>query len=291
MFVWLQLCSAQGVALFSFVRVPLRSPLLFTSDGVSLTRAERLNVLGCGMKSELVRLLSLRLGRHFALQTRRFARQQLAHGMVRHVVARLAVTIRSGMAKEAEDLCASGQCAAAVEALQSAIHLGLLPSRAMAAWLHIHGREGIAQDHRRAFELVEEGTRAGCHHCQGMLALCYWGGYGCAKNSAQCLMLAKESCSKGSRYGQFVMGWLLRLRQGGPAYDNVQAAKFYALAAEQNFDGAQHALADMYLGGMGVTGLQRCGCVDAPPSKGTLLPCTQLPVATSEARKLLQTRM
>ncbi len=81
MLVWLRLCSAQGVALFYFVRVPLRAPLraprLVTSAGVSLTRAERLNVLGCGMKSELVRLLSLRLGRHFVLQTRRFARQQL----------------------------------------------------------------------------------------------------------------------------------------------------------------------------------------------------------------------
>ena len=60
--VWLQLCNPQGVALFSFVRLPPRVPHPFAGAPVydiSLTHAERLRAVGCGLKGKLVRLLSL----------------------------------------------------------------------------------------------------------------------------------------------------------------------------------------------------------------------------------------
>ena len=69
--VWLQLCNPQGVALFSFVRLPPRLPRPFAGAAVydmSLTHAERLCAVGCGFKGRLVRLLSLGVGRHFEPQ-------------------------------------------------------------------------------------------------------------------------------------------------------------------------------------------------------------------------------
>ena len=58
--VWLQLCNPQGVSLFSFVRLPPRVPRPFAGAPVydmSLTHAERLRAVGCGLKGQLVRLL------------------------------------------------------------------------------------------------------------------------------------------------------------------------------------------------------------------------------------------
>jgi TPR repeat protein len=90
-------------------------------------------------------------------------------------------------------LLAAGQCAAAAAQLQRAIDLGDLSSRALKAWLHIDGREGVAKDGKTAFELAEECARLGCHHCQGVMADCYFWGYGCKRDEARSLELALES--------------------------------------------------------------------------------------------------
>jgi TPR repeat protein len=82
----------------------------------------------------------------------------------------------------------------------------------------------------RAFQLAEEGVRLGCYHCHGVLAYCYWGGYGCDANETRSLELAIESSNKGSKYGQLSLGIL---RQ-----DN----KLCVLAASQGLDEAQHRL-------------------------------------------------
>ncbi len=171
-------------------------------------------------------------------------------GIVRRVAAKLmhslaaAVSVKVG--KEAEELCASGQCAAAAVALKLAVDLGHLPSRALMAHMLIDGREGVAKDWDGAFELVEEGARLGCHHCQGVMAECYLNGRGCVRDDARSLELARESSGKGSRYGQCVLGWLHAGGYGGVARDYAQALALYRLAAAQNFDGAQYSLGDMY---------------------------------------------
>jgi hypothetical protein len=116
----------------------------------------------------------------------------------------------------------------------------------------LEGREGVAQDCNAAFELVEEGARLGCHHCQGVMAWCYWLGYGCVTDDAQSLELARKSSGKGSRYGQCVLGRLCHDGAGGVARDNAQALAFYQLAAAQNFDKAQYSLGFMYDYGYGV---------------------------------------
>ena len=175
---------------------------------------------------------------------------------VRRVAAKLmhslAAAVGNKVGKEAEELCASGQCAAAAVALKLAVDVGHLPSRALMAHMMIDGREGVAKDRDGVFELAEEGARLGCHHCQGVMAWCYRFTYGCVRDDARSLELARESSGKGSRYGQYALGCLYRQGLGGVAQDDAQALALYRLAAAQNFDGAQCILGFMYDYGLGV---------------------------------------
>jgi len=252
--VWLQLCNAQGVALFSFV-LPPRMFRPFAGAPVydmSLTHAEHLSTVGCGLKGRLVRLLSLGVGGHFEPQRNRRACCKMMQSIVRRVAAGLAAAVRDKAAKEAEELCASGQCAAAVVPLQRAIDLGDLPSLALKAWLLIEGREGVAVDRKRGFELAEEGARLGCHHCQGVIAYCYLSGCGCEKDEDRSLELACESAGRGSRYGQHTLGSLHYDGYAGLVQDYVVAVAFDRLAAAQGLDEAQNDLGYMYKTGEGV---------------------------------------
>ena len=162
----------------------------------------------------------------------------------------LAAAVGNKVGKEAEELCASGQCAAAAVALKLAVYLGHLPSRALMAHMMTKGREGVAQDRNAAFELVEEGARLGCHHCQGVMAECYRWGYGCVRDNVRSLELARESSGKGSRYGQLVLGQLYLHGVGGVARDIAQAVALYRLAAAQNLDDAHYCLGWMYYQGL-----------------------------------------
>jgi len=246
MLVWLQLCNPQGVALFTFIRLPPRVVRPFAGAPVynmSLTHAERLRVAGCGFKGKLVRFLSLGVGHHFEPQRNWGTCCKMMQSNVRRVAAGLAAAVRDKVATEAEELCASGQCAAAVSPLQWAIDFGHLPSRALMAWLLIDGREGIARNWSVSFQLAEDGARLGCHHCQGMMAYCYWGGFGCTKDESQSLQLARESSLLGSRYGQLALGEHL---------SPTNAVACFRLAAAQGLDGGQYQLGYMYFNGSGV---------------------------------------
>jgi TPR repeat protein len=196
--------------------------------------------------------VSLGVGHHFEPQRNRSACHKMMQSTARRVASKLMAAVRDKAAKEAEELCASGQCAAAVVPLQRAIHLGDLSSLALKALLHIHGREGVAVDRKRAFGLVEEGARLGCHHCQGVLAYCYLNGFGCNVDRARSLELARESSRKGSRYGQRTLGEFHRWGLGGVAQDSAQAVAFHRLAAAQGLDEAQYTLGNMYYCGFGV---------------------------------------
>jgi TPR repeat protein len=254
--VWLQLCDAQGVSLFPFVRLPPRVSRPFAGaplHDMSLTHAERLRAVGCGLKGKLVRLLSLGVGRHNEPQRNWGACHKMMQSIVRRVAAGLAAAVRDKAAKEAEELCASGQCAAAVVPLQQAIALGDLPSHALMAWLLLWGREGVAKDRDRGFELAEEGARAGCRHCQGVMACCRLYGYGCEKDEERSLELALESSGRGSRYGQVTLGEVHHYGEAGVAKDYQKAVALYGMAAAQGLDEAQCGLGGMYGNGLGVS--------------------------------------
>ena len=295
MLVCAQLCDPQGAALLSFIHVPPRVPRPFAGAPVhsmTLTHVERLRAVGCGLKGKLVRLLSLgtlrtttsttaaatsastssiAVSMTTAHQTRYFEPQpsnwrachKLMQSCVRRVASKQIAALRDEAAKHAEQLSASGQCAAAVVALQLAIHLGDLPSRALKAWLLIDGRAGVAEDQKEAFKLAEEGARWGCHHCQGVLAYCLWGGhgcvwmgvgggYGCVEDKARSVKFARESAERGIKYGQYVLGWAHQRGGGGLAVDDTQALAFYRLAAAQGLDEAQYEIGDAYRHGRGV---------------------------------------
>ena len=91
--VWLQLCSPQGIALFSFVQLPTPALSPFAAARVSgvLTRSERLRVVGCGFKGKLVRLLSLGMSRQCEQQRNSGA----SHKMMMRIAFRVAVRLFS----------------------------------------------------------------------------------------------------------------------------------------------------------------------------------------------------
>ena len=157
-------------------------------------------------------------------------------------------------ADEAQRFLAAGQYALAVSPLQRAIELKHLPSLALMAWLLIHGREGIARDTKAALELAEEGTRLGCHHCQGVLVCCMTKTEPIIihdvhmleddhQSEARQLAHAIASCQSGSIYGQYALGELRLYGLCGDAYANddndAEALVLFQLAAEQNLDRAQ----------------------------------------------------
>jgi TPR repeat protein len=160
---------------------------------------------------------------------------------------------------EAERLLFAGEYAAATVPLQRAIQLGHLPSRALLAWLFLFGREGIAQDRNRAIELVQEGARLCCHHCQGVLAYCLWnchnkrrividedGIVGDEDPPPSCAEMALASSTRGSAYGHFVLGIL---QEEEEEFEEVRLDHFRR-AAEQHLDAAQYELGKhVYEGG------------------------------------------
>ena len=169
--------------------------------------------------------------------------KQMMQSNARRVASKSMAAVRDEGAREAEELGASGQCAAAVMQVQRAIDFGDFTSLALKAWLLIKGREGVAEDKKRGFKLAEEGARLGCHHCQGAVAYCYYEGYGCKAYHVLSLELARESSGRGSRYGQVTLGRL---------YGMCVALPFYLLAASQGLDEAQWQLGCMYSNGIGV---------------------------------------
>jgi TPR repeat protein len=149
-------------------------------------------------------------------------------------------------------MLAAGHYAAAAVQLQLSVEAGHLPSRALLAWLFLNGREGIAKNPHTALELVEEGARLDCHHCQGVMAYCLWTKMFDVTPAGLIQIedpppprvreMALASSTRGSAYGQFVLGILEE--------DAEAALAFFRLAAEQHLDAAQFALGKtVYEGG------------------------------------------
>jgi len=239
--VWLQLCSPRGDVLFSFVRVSSRVPRPFAGNPVysmSLSHAVRLRVVGSGMKGKLMRLLSLGFGGHWEPERNRSACHKLMQSNVRRVAAGLAASVRVIVAKKAEQLCASGQCAAAVVALQEAMQLGDLPSRALLAWWLIDGRVGVAMNKKRALELAKEGKCLGCHDCLAVLAwLMRKPSHPLRFVDANAVDMAKQSAVYNSRFGLFVLGMFKRMLT--QKLVSQESYNYIQRAAEQGLDTAQ----------------------------------------------------
>jgi TPR repeat protein len=146
--------------------------------------------------------------------------------------------------RNAHALGAKGKCAAAMVLLNQAIPRGHLPSFAFKAWFLTDGRKGVTKDHEAAIELVKKGTRLGCPHCQGVLAIYIWCRFGFTRDIKQSpLELARASSDKGSPYGQYMLSIL---DSTGFSLDIANALRLLQLAVKQNFADAQFKLGDMY---------------------------------------------
>ena len=252
--VYLRLCNVKGAALVRIQLAPpaqrLRLRTLVPVYDKAMLHRQRLMAMGCGGRGKVALLLSQWGGGAVADDGR-----VLMDCILRRVAAGHVAATPEGSHAKAEALCALGKGAAAASQLQLAIGQGHLPSRADLGHMLITGREGVAKDHNKAFALVEEGARLGCHHCQGVTARCYLLGLGCSKDAARALILARESAAEGSKYGQCMLGWLYRdnrdiARTVVQDYDAAVAQ--LRLATAQNLDAAQNELGFMYLQGYGV---------------------------------------
>jgi len=251
--VFLRVCNAQGAALVRIQLAPaaqrLRLRTLAPVYEMAMGHRQRLRGMGCGGRGKLALLFSQGGGAGEPVPRDCSA---MMDRIVRRVAAAQVAAIIEELHWKAQTLRAAGECAAAAALLQQAVGLGHLPSRADLADMLLYDREGIAKDWERAFALAEEGARLGCHHCQGMLANCYWGGVGCSADEVRSLVLARESAGNGSKYGQFMLGWLYEKGEGGVARDYAAALVQYQLAAAQNYDLAQNQIGVVYDKGYGV---------------------------------------
>jgi TPR repeat protein len=251
--VFLRVCNAQGAALVRIQLAPaaqrLRLRKLVAVYEMAMGHRQRLMRMGCGGRGRLALLMSQGGGRGGPVPQDCSA---LMDRIVRRVAAAQVAATPEALHAQAQAMRSTGDFAAAAALLQQAVGLGHVLSRADLAEMLIDGREGVDVDHKRAFELVEEGTRSGCCHSQGVMARCYWGGFGCSEDGARALALARTSAGEGSKYGQRMLGYLYREGEGGVAKDFAAAVVQYQLAAAQGYDEAQHNLGFMYGNGRGI---------------------------------------
>jgi len=251
--VFLRVCNAKGAASVRIQLAPaarrLRLRTLLPVYEMAMGSMQRSRAICCGGRGN-VALLMLQAGGG-GRPTQRDC-SVLMDRIMRRVAAAQAALTPEGLNWKAQALCATGECAAAVVLLQQAVGHGHSPSCADLADMLIWGRAEVAQDRDRAFELAQEGLRLGCHHCQGVIARCYFDGFGCAKDEARSLALALASASEGSKYGQRALGELYYRGEGGVAKDYAAAVAQYRLAVAQGYDTAQNDLGHMYGQGYGV---------------------------------------
>ena len=224
-----------------------------------LTRKNWLRVVSCGIKSRLVRLLSLGVGHHFVPQNKIGTYKQMVYIIARRVASKEMAAVRDEAAKEAEELCASGQCAAAFVLLQLAIELGHLPSRAHMAWMLLNCRKGVTKNPQKGFELAEEGGRLGCFDCIGVIAHCYTGDLlscsivpGLGVNEVLSLQLARQSSDKNSRYGNLVWSKFCLFGGAQQEEDIHKALVLLTSAAAQGLEEAMIIIGCIYHWGIGV---------------------------------------
>ena len=226
----------------------IQRPLVTTNVySITINYVEQLRVKS-GLIARLLQLLSYGTGSY---SVSRQAYNKLMYINIQRVAAKMAVAILDRIFNEAKRLLSITQCVAAVVLLEENNKFGHLPSRALLASILVWGRKGVANDRSRIYKLAYSGTLLGCHHCQGMLAYCYWYGFNSQPNFAQAYKLAQESSDKGSCHGQYVLGLLYR-HGDGVKEDHKKAVMLYQLAANQNLTEAQHALGFMYDYGYGV---------------------------------------
>jgi TPR repeat protein len=171
-------------------------------------------------------------------------------GIVRRVAAARAAAAREKLFRKGLDLHSTCDFAAAAELFGLACRLGHNRAHAELSWMLAFGREGVAKDRMRSFQLADTGARAGCAQGKGALAYCALYGQGCREDAALALRLAGESAAAGCSYGQFMLGKMHRNCSAGLKLDLVASAACYHAAASQGLAEAQFCLGLMHQQGL-----------------------------------------
>ena len=143
--------------------------------------------------------------------------------------------------QEGQRLYEQQRCSEAAKSWGQAALLKHGASHAFLSNVLFEGRQDVAKDEKRAFELAAAGAAMGCAHSKGALGLYLVYGSAVAKDDAKGLALGRESAAAGSCFGQFVVGVCYDLGWG-VAQDDAEAARWYRLAAEQGDADAADAL-------------------------------------------------
>jgi TPR repeat protein len=178
------------------------------------------------------------------------------HKMVAEIVNRVMAARAAGSAEgwfeHGVQLYGRGAYEGAAGCWERAVEMKHARSHALLSRMLIDGRQGVAEDRQRAFELASAGASMGCAHSKGVLANCYGEGYGVAVDREQSLMLGRESAAVGSSHGQFVLG-VCHLWGDGVAKNSAEAVRLLRLACAQGHARAQCALGFvLYDGAAGV---------------------------------------
>jgi hypothetical protein len=240
-----------------------RVPRGFASASVcDMHLTEHLRVVNWGLHCKVMRLLSLGTSRVSEMPG-----QNMMQRMVGRVAAGVAAAVRDRIFEHANELCTSGRRVDGALLLQQAIDLGHLPSRALKAWIECESQEYSPTDEdedgdevlfvsKKTQKLVEDGALWGCRDCQGVLAwlihkeTAVWthSEEEIAEMNSKSLELALKSSEKGSRYGQFILGYFYSNQSEGPFKEKSMTRSFelYRLASSQGHDRATYEVAQFY---------------------------------------------
>ena len=170
-------------------------------------------------------------------------------GALRRVAAARAFAAPEGLRqalKQVQQLRATWQFAAAASKYRHAAALGHSSFNAELAWMLMWGRSGVPEDKHAAFRAAREGTRLGCAHSKGVLALCYAWGVGCSRDCTRAMQLARESAVAGSKYGNYTLGRLHFNGEGGALQADELVVTKFRMAADEQLDAAQWGMGFLY---------------------------------------------
>jgi TPR repeat protein len=159
--------------------------------------------------------------------------------------------LADGLFQEGQRLCEQQRFSDAAKSWGQAALLQHAASHAFLSDMMIDGRQCVAKDAKRAFELAAAGAAMSCVHSKGALGRCLFTGAVVAIDAGKGLALARESAAAGSCFGQFVVGCCYE-SGSGVAQDYAEAHRWLRLAAAQGHAAAQVGLGCMFANGEGV---------------------------------------
>lgn len=162
------------------------------------------------------------------------------------VLSKLLHSTFTGQHWLAKCLLFDGKCLEMVKILENLIQKGHTQSMADLAQILAQGIDDIHADHERMDQLLKLGMSKMCVDCMGVKASrnFNWNLRRYNMDLGECFKLAKESASKGSKYGLYAFGCVLLPDYGKEEIQTnaIEAYKCFELAAEKGHPGALYKL-------------------------------------------------